>query len=65
MSYEQQVELGLADDVCLVCGMSLSGAPVNKVQHLGKDVMTCSPECLAEFYKNPEAFLQAEEEEAE
>jgi len=38
---------------------------VNKVQHLGKDVMTCSPECLAEFYKNPEAFLRAEEEEAE
>lgn len=64
MSYEQQVELGLADDTCLVCGMSLSGVPVHKIQHLGRDHMACSPECVEEFFKNPEAFL-AEEEEAE
>jgi YHS domain-containing protein len=65
MTYEAQVELGQADQVCAVCFMPLSGIPATRIQHLGKDMVFCSPECLAEFYKDPEKYVLPEEEEEE
>lgn len=65
MSYEQQVELGSVEDACAVCAMPLAGVPLQKIQHLARNFIVCSPECTAEFYKDPEKYMLPDETEEE
>lgn len=48
----------LATDKDLVCGMKLEGESIgDTILYDGKIYGFCSPECKAEFIKNPQSYL--------
>lgn len=59
--YEASVERG---KICVVCGKPVT-EPYQTIEQErnGHKVNVCSPECLADYYKDPERYFEESEED--
>ncbi len=61
MAILSQVEIGLDEDICLVCGVPLSGTQMVGYMVQEERLTFCGNNCLQEFLGDPELFRRAKE----
>ncbi len=61
MAILSQVEIGLDEDICLVCGVPLSGTQMVGYLVQEERLTFCGNDCLKEFLGDPERYRGKEE----